>query len=87
MKPAPNLRGYDARHRAVRASVKAVVDAGQAFCVRCGKHIAPGAPWDLGHTDDRTGWTGPEHTHCNRSAGAQVGNRRRRGDPPPSRSW
>jgi hypothetical protein len=87
MKPSPRLRGYGAEHRAVRASLAPLVASGAAVCVRCGEPIAPGAPWDLGHTDDRLGWTGPEHQRCNRQAGAIVGGRRRRGDPPPSRSW
>ncbi len=76
-------RGYDAGHQAERERLRPEVEAGLHDCARCRGWIEPGTPWDLGHTDDRTGWTGPEHASCNRSAGgrngALVANARRGG--------
>ncbi|WP_433078893.1 hypothetical protein ACQP1P_38635 [Dactylosporangium sp. CA-052675] len=66
-------RGYGLRHKTVRASWSAKVDRGEVDCARCGQPIEPGRPWDLGHTDDRTDWTGPEHRTCNRRAGGANG--------------
>jgi hypothetical protein len=66
-------RGYGAAHKAERDRWTARVDAGLVDCARCGQPIEPGRPWDLGHNDDRTGWTGPEHRTCNRVAGARNG--------------
>ncbi|GAA1992831.1 hypothetical protein GCM10009718_33170 [Isoptericola halotolerans] len=68
-------RGYGAAHRRERARWQRTVDQGLASCARCHGPILPGEQWDLGHTDDRTGWTGPEHPSCNRSAGGRNGNR------------
>jgi hypothetical protein len=61
-------RGYDREHELERERWAPLVDAGQVTCARCGQPIQPGTPWDLGHTDDRTAWTGPEHATCNRAA-------------------
>jgi hypothetical protein len=63
-------RGYGRAHDAERKRWAPKVDAGLVDCARCHQPIEPGRPWDLGHTDDRTTWTGPEHTTCNRRAGA-----------------
>jgi hypothetical protein len=60
-------RGYDARHRQLREAWRPLVEAGDVDCARCHEPILPGDPWDLGHTDDRTGWTGPEHRAHNRA--------------------
>lgn len=76
-------RGYDVAHEKLRKRLAPGVAAGNASCVRCGERIRPGEPWDLGHTEDRTGWTGPEHRFCNRSAGGK----KRAPKPNPSRSW
>jgi hypothetical protein len=50
-----------------------LVASGLALCARCGLSIAPGAAWDLGHTEDRSVYSGPEHRKCNQLAGARKG--------------
>ena len=70
-------RGYGPEHKALRAEWAPQVATGQVACARCGDLIAAGEAWDLGHTDDRTGYRGPEHARqCNRAA---AGRMRRRG--------
>jgi hypothetical protein len=60
-------RGYGARHQQLRKAWKRIVEAGEATCARCGTAISPDAEWDLGHSDDRLSYTGPEHRACNRA--------------------
>ena len=71
-------RDYGSAHRAERARWKPIVDTGSVMCARqapgcVGQPIAPGQDWDLGHTDDRLGYTGPECVPCNRGAGGRNG--------------
>lgn len=66
-------RGYTAEHDRLRRQLAPLVAQGQAICARCHQPIDPAEPWDLGHSDDRTRWTGPEHANrCNRAAGGQA---------------
>lgn len=61
-------RGYGAAHKKLRKAWAPRVAAGVIACARCGKLIAPGAEWDLGHDDcDRSRYVGPEHARCNRA--------------------
>jgi hypothetical protein len=80
-------RGYSGHHPKLRAQWEPAVASGLVLChaiicLKSSRLIRPGEPWDLGHTADRTAWTGPEHMACNRADGARRKNRKRR--PPPS---
>ena len=80
-------RGYGYAHKKLRKQVAPDVAAGRAKCWRCGQRIQPGDPWDLGHTDDRSGYAGPEPVACNR---ATAGRRTEPAYGPPvdtSRLW
>lgn len=70
-------RGYDAAHDRLRAYWEPRVQTGTIRCAKpeCRRLIAPGEPWDLGHTEDRTGYLGPEHERCNRSDGGRAAHR------------
>lgn len=54
-------------HRKLRKEWKVIVEAGGATCARCHLPIAPDAPFDLDHNEDRTGYLGPSHRSCNRA--------------------
>ena len=66
-------RGYGSAHRAERERWAAILARQAVPCARCGAMIAKGEPFDLGHTEDRTAWSGPEHVTCNRSDGGRRG--------------
>lgn len=65
-------RGYGAEHQRLRADWKRRLAEGEhvechaAVCFMPSRVIDPLEPWDLGHTADRSDWTGPEHRRCNR---------------------
>lgn len=64
-------RGYDRAHERERQRWRQRVELGQVdcaapTCVMPTRRILPGQRWDLGHTDDRSTWRGPEHASCNR---------------------
>lgn len=91
MTPKTRARGYGSDHDRERRRWVPKVDAGLVNCARCHQPIEPGRPWDLGHTEDRTGWQGPEHVVCSRRAGARNGalvrNADRRRTVHVSRQW
>jgi len=69
---------YDAAHAAIRKAMLATRQPGDR-CARCGRPLpADPARVDLGHTDDRAGYSGLECSKCNRSAGGRLGNQRKR---------
>ena len=84
-------RGYGHEHQAERARWKPRVERGDVdchavICLEPSRRIAPDARWHLGHTPDRSAWTGPEHERCNTSEGATRGNRQR-GDTLVTDEW
>jgi hypothetical protein len=74
VKRGTTARGYGWRHQQERKRWAPLVAAGLGVCVRGGHPIPPGMPWDLDHTDDRTGYLGISCRRCNRQAGARRGN-------------
>lgn len=63
-------RGYDAAHRHLRRAWEARLATGETHtCAKCGQPVTATDQWDLGHTDNRQSWTGPEHRRCNRQDG------------------
>ena len=89
-KPRPRAntaaRGYGYAHEKLKKTLLAAWYPGQP-CTRCGEPMWERWTVDrsgrrmsaihLGHSDDRTRWTGLEHAHCNLSDGATRGNRMR----------
>lgn len=74
-------RGYGHDHQRLRKQLLARWRPGD-ICARCLMPMwGPPAYIDLGHTADRTGYTGLEHRRCNRADGARRGNQRRRITP------
>jgi hypothetical protein len=76
-------RGYDSKHSRVRDTWLPTIAAGHGHChattcLEPTRWIQPGTAWDMGHTPDRTTWTGPEHRRCNRSAGGKSRGKKRR---------
>lgn len=65
-------RGYDTHHDRLRNQWAPRVATGTVACARCGQPIRPGQTWALDHSDDRTHYLGPSHTHCNNSAGGKA---------------
>ena len=65
---------YSGQHPKIRAAIKPLVDAGQAYCaeqvcVKADRWIAPGSPWDLAHAPDGS-YAGAAHRRCNRREAA-----------------
>lgn len=68
-------RGYGAEHRRTRAAL--LEDAYGRPCPHCGERMWPHQELHLDHTEDRKGYRGIVHGHCNTSEGATRGNRDR----------
>ncbi|WP_146776700.1 hypothetical protein [Parafrankia sp. Ea1.12] len=79
MRPGPTTtsRGYGHEHRKTRE--KLLPAAVGSTCTRCHRPIVEGQDVHLDHTDDRTGYNGLAHDHCNVVAGARKGAARSHG--------
>ena len=64
----PAQRGYGQAHRSERTRWASRIERGIIDCARCQQPIQPGQDWHLDHNDDRSGYIGPSHAHCNVSA-------------------
>jgi len=66
-------RGYGPTHKQARVRWAPLVAQEIIACARCMQPILAGQPWDLDHDASRTGYLGPSHRACNRSAGGREG--------------
>lgn len=64
-------RGYGIAHQRERQRISSA-GIENFRCARCGVPFEQGEPFQLGHTDDRKAWSGPEHLRCNLSAAGQA---------------
>ncbi len=68
-------RGYGATPDRARALWQGRIDHGETVrCVTCGVQLH-GRAWDLGHTEDRARYLGPQCEPCNRGDGGSRGAR------------
>lgn len=66
-----HANGYGRAHQAERARRLHTYQPTD-LCPRCGEPLGVDPRYiDLGHTDDRTAYSGLEHAYCNRSAGGK----------------
>jgi hypothetical protein len=71
-------KGYGKDHEAQRRAWAPKVARGGVQChaIKClmpARTIGPRDEWHMGHTPDRSRWTGPEHPKCNTSEGGKRG--------------
>ena len=82
-RPAPDQRGYDKAHRAMRARLLAELQrTGVGVCALGGEPIYPwmGSHLHLDHTPDRSGWRGLACAKHNLQDGARRGRARQASD-------
>lgn len=66
-------RGYGPEHDRMRRALVARMRQGEVIrCIDCGITLTP-STLDLGHTDDRAAYRGPQCATCNRSDGGRRG--------------
>jgi hypothetical protein len=70
---------YRAAHDRLRRHWELQVEAGNAYCARCGFLIVAGESFDVDHEDGSLSeYLGVSHSSCNRRAGARRGAALRR---------
>lgn len=62
---AVNPKYRTKQHRDKVAEYRALCEAGQAYCWRCGRWLPPGAKLHAGHHADGITYAGPECPGCN----------------------
>jgi hypothetical protein len=60
-------RGYGGEHQRARRGWAELIAMGTVRCRRCGELISHRDYWDLGHHEDRSAASEPEHRTCNRA--------------------
>lgn len=65
-------RGYGTEHQAARREWAPIVATGKVKCWRCHRPITRFQRWIMGHQDDRTLKSLPEHERCNAEAAGKA---------------